>query len=173
MEVPGFRPRFKFVSPLSGEAIAERIRAWLSKNDHGGIWMKDTHMHLLLNFPRRTSEAWTPQMDISFEPLEDGRTVVRCLIGPVSTIWMLFAGGYLALSLLGLTGITLGIAQHLLGHTPWGYYVVPFVVICLGVLVHLERTGRRRAQADMLHLKRVVDEALGCDCLKLATEQGM
>jgi hypothetical protein len=173
MEVPGFRPRFKFVSPLSGEAIAERIRAHLTTNNPRGLWMKDTHQHLLLNFQRRDSEAWTPQMDISFETQVDGRTLVRCLIGPVSTIWMLFAGGYLALSLLGLTGITLGIALHMLGHTPWGYYMVPFVLVGLGILIHLERTGRRRAHADMHYLKRFVDEALGCDCLKLSVEQGM
>ena len=173
MDVPGFRPRFKFESPLTAAAVTKAIRERISRDNPRGIWMKDTYQHLLLNFQRSGSEAWTPQMDLSFEELPNGNTLVSCLIGPVSTIWMLFAGGYLALTLLGLTGITLGIAQHMLGHTPWGYYMVPFVLVGLGVLIHLERTGRQRATSDMHYLKRFVDEALGCDCLKLAAEQGM
>lgn len=157
---------------MSAAAITMAIRERSARENPRGIWVKDAYQHVLLNFQRSDSEAWTPQMDISFEALPNGNTLVRCLIGPVPSIWMLFAGGYLVLTLLGLTVLTLGIAQHMLGHTPWGYYVAPLVLVGMGVLIHLERTGRRRAQADMHYLQRFVDEALGCDCLKLATEQG-
>lgn len=173
MGIPGFRPRFKFVSELSGQIITARITQHLAQHDMRGLWMKNAYDHLLLNFPREQAEAWTPQMDISFEAVENDRTLVRCLIGPASTIWMLFAGGYLALTLLGLTGLTLGIAQHLMDNTPWGYSLAALAALGIGIMVQLERTGRARAQADMRYLKQVVDEALGCDCLKLAEEQAL
>jgi len=35
------------------------------------------------------------------------------------------------------------------------------------------RTSQARAQADIHHLEQVVEEALGCDCPKLAEEQAL
>ncbi|MBK6539958.1 MAG: hypothetical protein IPG10_01460 [Flavobacteriales bacterium] len=61
----------------------------------------------------------------------------------------------------------------MLHYTAWGLYAVPFVVLCLAFMVYLERTGRARAQGDMRLLKDLVDQALGCDCLKLAEEQAV
>lgn len=156
---------------MAGAEITDRIRERLRQENPRGLWLKNAHYHITLNFPHNGSEAWTPQMDINFEEVPKGGTLVRCLIGPTSGIWMLFAAGYVGLTLLGLTGITLGVAQAMLHRTPWGFYAVPFVLPCLAFMVYLERTGRARAQDDMRLLKDFVDQALGCDCLKLAEEQ--
>lgn len=171
MEVPGFRPRFKFESPLAGSEVTARISERLQQENPRGLWLKNAHYHITLNFPHSGSEAWTPQMDINFEEVDKGRTLVRCLIGPTSGIWMLFAADYVGLTLLGLTGLTLGIAQMMLHHTAWGFYAVPFVLLTMAFMFYLERAGRARAQGDMRLLKDFVDQALGCDCLKLAEEQ--
>lgn len=173
MDLPGFRPRFTFESPLAGTEIAQRITDRLREENPRGLWLKNAHYHILLNFPSRSAEAWTPQMDINFEEIANGRTRVRCLIGPAPGVWMLFAGGYVGLSLLGLTGITLGIAQRMVHETAWGFYALPFVLLTMGFMFYLERTGRARARNDMRLLKEFVDKALGCDCLKLAEEQAL
>ncbi|MBK6831545.1 MAG: hypothetical protein IPG92_12780 [Flavobacteriales bacterium] len=173
MKVPGPRPRFKFQSQLAGTEITKRISDRLREENPCELWLKNAHYHITLNFPRRTAQAWTPQMDINFEDLGNGRTLVRCLIGPGPGIWMLFAAGYVGLTLLGLTGITLGLAQQLLHETPWGFFFLPFVLAGAGTMVYLERTGRARAQNDMRVLKDTVDRALECDCLKLAEEQAL
>ncbi|HNR55899.1 MAG TPA: hypothetical protein PKJ19_12080, partial [Flavobacteriales bacterium] len=115
--------------------------------------------------------AWTPQMDISFEALADGKTLVRCQIGPNPTIWMLFAGGYLALVLLALTGLTLGIAQQMAGDAPWGYPMAGMATLAIVIAAVVERTGRKRARPDMHYLSLFMDEALGCKCLELAREE--
>lgn len=156
---------------MAGAEITDRIRERLRQENPRGLWLKNAHYHIMLNFPHTGSEAWTPQMEINFDEVEKGRTVVRCMIGPTNSIWMLFAAGYLGCILLGLTGITFGIAQVMLHHTPWGFYAVPFVLLLAGFMFYLERTGRTRAQNDMRLLKDFVDQALGCDCLKLADEQ--
>lgn len=171
MDVPGFRPRFRFESDMDAAMITDRIGQRLQAENPRKIWAKNTRDHVTLAFQPNGAEAWTPEMDLSFEALENGNTMVRCLIGPSPGIWMLFAGGYLALILLGLTAITLGVAQLMLKHAAWGFYLVPVVVLGIGVLFYLERTGRRRARSDMHFLKDFVDKALGCDCLKLAEEQ--
>ena len=173
MEVPGFRPRFRFESDMDAAVITQRIGQWLQHDNPRKIWAKNTRDHLTLAFQHNASEAWTPQMDLSFEALPNGHTLVRCLIGPAPGIWMLFAGGYLALTLLGLTAATLGAAQLMLKHTAWGFYLVPVVLLGVGALFYLERAGRTRARSDMHFLKDLVDKALGCNCLKLAEEQAL
>ncbi len=133
--------------------------------------MKDAHYHLTINFPERHAHAWTPQMDLNFEELGKGGTLIRCLIGPSPGIWMLFTGSYLGLTLLGLTGLTLGLSQRSLGNTAWGFWGVPIALVGVGALLFLAREGRSRALPDMRVLKQVVDEALGCDGLSLADQQ--
>ncbi len=171
MNAPDFRPRFKFESELTGTAIAERISARIRQDNPRRLWLKNAQYHLTLSFPGNASASWTPQMDINFEDMSSGRTMVRCLIGPAPGIWMLFVGGYVVLALLGLTGITLGTAQLMLGTTAWGLYALILVVPAVAFMIHLERLGRNRAKDDMHHLKQFVDHALGCDCLQLAHEQ--
>jgi hypothetical protein len=173
MAMPEFRPRFRFVTPLSKQEVIDRINGQLKRDNPHHLWMKNADYHLLLTFQRRDTHAWTPQMDIGLddpEPPQAG-TLVRCLIGPGPGIWMLFMAGYLGATLIGLTGLTLGLAQSMLHRPAWGYYgCIPAVVMAAGLLF-LAGEGRRRAAGEMRMLKRFVDEALGCDCFKLAEAQ--
>lgn len=167
MELPGFRPRYRFSTVSSSAEITRLIRDRLGSNNPRGLLLRSTLDHLVLTFPQREAAAWTPQMDISFETLADGKTMVRCQIGPNPTIWMLFAGGYLALVLLALTGLTLGMAQQMAGDAPWGHPLAgPIAIAAL-----VERAGRQRARPDMHYLSHFVDESLGCNCLELAREE--
>ena len=100
MTVLEFRPRFRFESPLKPDEVTRRIQQRVKQNNPHELWLKDAQQHLTLSFPSRNTEAWSPQMDINFEEAPEGRTVVRCLIGPTSGIWMLFTAGYVGLTLL-------------------------------------------------------------------------
>jgi hypothetical protein len=166
-----FRPRYRFEYPRSAAEVTQLIREHIRKDPACGLWVKDAHYHLTLNFPERGAHAWTPQMDINFEELGEGRTLIRCLIGPSPGIWMLFTAGYVGLILLGLTGLTLGFAQRSLGSPAWGSWALPVAVVGIGSLLFLSREGRRRSEPDMRDLKEAVDAALGCDCLSLADRQ--
>ncbi len=166
-----FRPRYRFEYPRSAVEVTQLIRDHIKKDATRGLWVKDAHYHLTLNFPERSAHAWTPQMDINFEELGEGRTLIRCLIGPSPGIWMLFTAGHVGLTLLGLTGLTLGLSQRSLGNTPWGFWALPFALVGIAVLIGLSREGRQRAVPDMRVLKEAVDAALGCDCLSLADRQ--
>jgi hypothetical protein len=173
MAILEFRPRYRFESPLTPEEIAVRIQQRVTELNPQGLWLKNAHYHLTLSFPTNSTEAWSPQMDINFEDQPNGRTLIRCLIGPSPGIWMLFAGGYLMLTLLGLTGVTLGLAQWTVGEDPWGFWALPVALVGVMVMVVLARTGHQRAHDEMRILKLFVDEALGCDCFKLAEAQAL
>ncbi len=171
MSILGFRPRFKFESPLSAKDIVQRIRQRIDSDNPSGLVQKHVHYHITLHFPHERSHTWTPQLDLNLEEETEGATIVRCLVGPAPNVWMLFAGGYLALSLLGLTGLTLGFAQYSLGNPAWGFWAVPVSVVGISIMIYLAYTGQRRAHDDMRTLKEFVDGALECDCFKLAMEQ--
>ncbi|MBV6405677.1 MAG: hypothetical protein GFGODING_02457 [Flavobacteriales bacterium] len=170
MGILEFRPRFRFTTPLAKHEVVGRIGARLRTDNPQQLWLKDSDGHLVLSFPSRSTHAWSPQMDLNLE-VHDTGTLVRCLIGPSPGIWMLFSAGYIVLSLLALTGITLGFAQLSLGHGAWGFWALPVSAVGTVVLVLMARAGRLRAADEMRVLKHFVDAALGCDCFKLAMAQ--
>lgn len=171
MSILGFRPRFKFGTPLSAPEIVERILRRIATDNPHGLGQRNAHYHLTLHFPHAQAHMWTPQLDLDLEEDAKGGTTVRCLIGPASNVWMLFAAGYLALALLGLTGLTLGLAQLSLENTPWGFWALPMAMFGIAGMMYLAYTGQRRAHDDMRTLKEFVDGSLGCDRFKLAMEQ--
>ncbi len=167
-----FRPRFRFRTPLTPDAIKERVQQRVRDLNPAGIRLGGTGHHLILQFPIAHQLAWTPQMDIDMELEQrpDGPpvTLVRCLIGPAPSIWMLFLGGYIGVVLLALFGITLGISQKMVGTTPWGLWAAlptPFMALFLWIMA---QEGKRRSKDDMLDLKHFIDASLGCDCFALA-----
>ncbi|MBL7963340.1 MAG: hypothetical protein JNM31_05775 [Flavobacteriales bacterium] len=165
-----FRPRFHFFTPLAADEVKRRIAAHVVDDNALGLQLKGTGHHLILQFPVNSQRSWTPQMDLDVE-VEEGRTRVRCLIGPSPSIWMLFVGGYLGCVVLALLGISIGVAQGIVGAPVWGYLLVaptPFIALVLWLLA---QEGKRRSQDAMRALKTFVDEALGCDCFRLAEEE--
>ena len=162
-----FRPRFRFHTPLDGEEVKRRIADRVAQNNPERLALRGTGLHMVLTFPHAAQHAWTPQMDVDVSE-EDGRTLVRCLIGPAPSIWMLFMGGYMVLTVVALLGVTLGMAQQMVKETVWGYYLVaPAPLLGLGLWL-LAQGGKRRSRDEMRTLKTFVDDALGCDCFALA-----
>jgi hypothetical protein len=166
-----FRPRFRFHTPLDVEEVKQRIAFRIGENNPDRLVLGGTGSHLVLTFPSVAQHAWTPQMDVDVST-DEGRTLVRCLIGPAPSIWMLFMGGYLVITVAALLGITLGMAQQMVSDTPWGYFLVaPMPAVGL-VLWLLAQGGKRRSRDEMRTLKNFMDQALGCDCFALSEQGG-
>ena len=167
-----FRPRFRFRTLMSPETIRQRIQDHVQKQRPTGLRSSGTGYHLSLQFPAHEQHSWTPQLDLDMEvehlPGEGPVTIVRCQIGPMPTIWMLFVGGYLSLCVIALIGISIGTSQQIVGAFTWGWWLAlptPFLALFLWLLA---QEGKRRSREEMHRLKAFVDEALGCDCFALA-----
>lgn len=164
-----FRPRFRFRTPLAPDEVKRRIVAH-ARGDHPlRLSVGGTGHHVVLHYPQDGRHAWTPQMDIDIEAVDAGSRV-RCLIGPAPSIWMLFTGGYLFCAMISLLGLSIGVSQSIVGADTWGYYMVvpaPFIAVALWLLA---QEGRRRSRREQERMKYFVDEALGCDCFRLAEE---
>ncbi|MCB0793380.1 MAG: hypothetical protein KDB88_01465 [Flavobacteriales bacterium] len=170
MSVLEFRPRFRFVSPMNEQELLGRIKDHVQGTSGHGLLCRRSRSQLTLRFEEKLRHAWTPQLDIHLEKETEG-TLVRCLIGPAPNIWMLFTGGYLFWSFVAVVGIALGVSQQTVNEDPWGYWLL--IPSALGplVMVWMSLEGKRRSRDEMRTLNRTVDEALGCDCFRLAMEQ--
>lgn len=167
-----FRPRFRFRTPLSPETIKQRIQERVQDSNPHALRLGGTGHHLSLQFPHKAQRSWTPQMDIDLEVEQlserEPRTIVRCQIGPMPTVWMLFVGGYIFLCVIALLGISIGTSQQIVGAFEWGWWMAlptPFLALVLWLLA---QEGKRRSKDEMRIMKTFVDEALGCDCFALA-----
>ena len=82
---------------MDAAMITDRIGQRLQAENPRKIWAKNTRDHVTLAFQPNGAEAWTPEMDLSFEVLENGNTMVRCLIGPspgIRELWEQFMPDY-------------------------------------------------------------------------------
>lgn len=170
-----FRPRFRFRTTLHPDVIRDRLRAHVREKNPVGFRLKGTGPHLVLQYPPEQQVPWTPQLDMDLEmdqqPGYETYTVVRCLIGPAPEIWMMFLGGYIGIAVLSVFGVAIGSAQVMMAELPWGFYAMLPLLALAVVLWLLAQEGKRRSRSAMLGLKHFVDEALGCDCFRLADEE--
>lgn len=154
-----FRPRTRFATTLPPSAVKARVFELLTTDNPDKLVLGGSGHHMVLGFPEIKHHVWTPRMDIDISEVEDG-SVVRCLIGPAPNVWMLFMAGYLVITLIGLTGLTLGMAQQLLKITVWGYFLafpMPFFGVGMWLLA---QAGKRRSRAEMHVLKAFMDRAM-------------
>lgn len=164
-----FRPRFRFATPLSTGTVRERIGDKVLRANPKGLVLDGSGGHMTLRYPMTARRSWTPEMSVDVED-QDGVTIVRCLIGPAPNIWMMFVGGYIFWSFFAIVGITLGVSQQVVKETPWGYWLLVPALIGSVIMFGMVQEGKRRSHHEMRELKTFVDEALGCDCFKLAME---
>lgn len=167
-----FRPRFKFRSPLHPDDIRDRLRAQVREQNPNGYRLKGNLPHMILQHAPDQQQLWTPQMDIDLEmeqePGQETFTIVRCMIGPAPTVWMMFMGAYIALALLATFGLAIGYPQLRLNESPWGLYCAVLLLAAGLGLWLLAQVGKLRARNHMVALLHFVNDALGCDCLAAA-----
>lgn len=157
----GSRLRFRFNASLTPAQVKARLEKAVQENNfqHRFV-LTGSGPHFSLAYPQVMRTAWTPQMDIDLEVVE-GETWVRCLIGPSPSIWMLFMGGYMLCMVLALLGLSIGVAQQVVGAEPWGFMlVIPTPVVAL-VLWSLAQGGKRRARVHVQQLRGFFDMAMG------------
>lgn len=155
-----FRPRYKFEISLSQEEIAERLRVKLEENNPDGLRWSLVSYHIILRIHPEKRHFWSPQMDINMERLDNEHTLVRCLIGPVPTVWTMYVFLYAVLGLGGLVALMAGFSQWTLNHTPWAFWFLPVSIIGSVAMFLFAQFGKRLAHDEMRILKNFVDEAL-------------
>ena len=86
------RPRFKLRSSLSQEEIIDLLqKAVDSDEDVSG---KKVYGQFYLDIPRHERHFWSPELKVTLEDDEyneyNGDTIVRVMVGPEYTVWVMF-----------------------------------------------------------------------------------
>jgi len=107
-----FRPRFKFHSELSLEELSERLMKYAKTAPLDNIRMKKVRDHFTLEITEKYKHFWSPHMDVNMEhDQEEGKALVRCMIGPTPAVWTMFMFFYGFFGFLAFVGLTLGLSQ--------------------------------------------------------------
>jgi hypothetical protein len=165
-----FRPRFKFTTTLTPEEIINSVADQLKNNNPEGYVARMISYHITMRIAIAKRHFWSPQMDINLERTERD-TIVRCLIGPVPTVWTLFVFIYSILGLGGFVALMIGFSQWSLNHYAWGFWFAPFSLVGCGLMFWFAQWGKSMAKAQMRGLKLFFDQSLKCDCFVLSKEQ--
>lgn len=157
------RPRFKLRSSLSQEEIMARLMA--QTKDDETVNSKIILDQFYLDMPVNERHFWSPELKVTLEDDEyneyNGDTLIRVMVGPVYTVWVLFVFVYSFLGLLSLIGGMYGLSNLLLGiDSAWIWcFPVTFLLI-VGVWV-IAKSGQRAARDETLHLVSTLYHAFG------------
>ena len=83
------RPRFKLISTFSNETIIQKITETLPLQKKVEGVIKGTHAFLTVN--NTDQHYWSPALEVIIEKYvgNKDKTLIRCLIGPRQTVWMI------------------------------------------------------------------------------------
>lgn len=153
------RPRFNLSVPYSKKEIIGKLRAEVQKPDAAckGNFVKPV---AVLSVRDDNTHFWSPELGLEFDE-EGAETTVRCVLGPRSVVWTMFAAFYGFAVLLGVAGLVLGLCQWFLGMSAWGFWLVPVAVVLLAAAYVIALTGQKLAYDQMVTLRRCLDKALG------------
>ena len=102
---------------------------------------------------------WSPEIQVRIEPDEfcdENTTLIKCLVGPRSAVWGLFAFFYAATALLSLFGGIYGLSKWHLGQESFYTWLLPIGVGCIALIFLLAKVGRMKGKSQMIHLIDVV-----------------
>ncbi|MBN8587723.1 MAG: hypothetical protein J0L94_05310 [Rhodothermia bacterium] len=153
------RPKIKAISPLQPDVLQQRIYEKLDQNPKiEGLRYQD---HILLRIPKGPEyHFWSPQLDLNFDPHEQG-TIIHGLYGPSQDVWQVFAVGYgiIGFSLFFLTGYV--ITAFLLKIFPAMLWVYPALILAAVLLYLFSQYGQKLGAEQTFLLHHFVEDALG------------
>jgi len=162
------RPRVRFTYAEEARRIFNRIGAQSRRNNPARLQVEQLADRTILSFPPERSEIWTPQMEVIVRALPGGGSEVKAIIGPRSSIWMVFRIALMAIAALGLIGLIVGFFQWNYRDLPWGFYLA-VAGLCSGLFIwFLSEEGKRRSQDEMALLRTFMDNALGTDQFQMS-----
>ncbi len=122
--------------------------------------------HCVLQIPETRRAFWSPELDVTFEPLESGTGHstaghrVRCLLGPRPAVWTGFAFVFAVLAAGGVAGTLFGFAQLTLGQPPFALLAVPVTLALAGLTYASSFIGQGLALSQMYELRRAFDVSI-------------
>lgn len=161
-------PRFKLATDLDEETIFKNLTAFV-KEDKTVVGKRILNQ-FYLDIPSYEGRGfWSPELKITVEKDEydfPGKTIVRVMVGPQQTVWMLFVFIYSFLGLFSLIGGMYGLTQLNLGNDSLWIWCFPITILVILSVYVVAKIGQGTARDQTLHLVSSLYHAIGFEHLE-------
>jgi hypothetical protein len=157
--VTQIRPRFKILTELSPEEIAEKLTLGLSREACPCIG-KVSKSYGTLKVPKVEQHYWSPQLNLTIEKTEEG-TLVRGLYGPRPTVWSMFVFFYAVIAFAALIVGIIGLSMMTLDKSSAILWLVPVLALIFLSLYHVAYIGKKKGYDQSETIHRFFEECTG------------
>ena len=153
------RPRFKILTDLSADEFALNLKKYL-ENHHQEFSGNINRELATIEAVTAENNYWKPNLSLRTE-LEDGKTVIRGVFGPGTSVWTFFMFLYFAWTILWMVFITFWFVgkQIKSNDYEWGLPLSFLMLILLALTYWAARIGQNRAKREMALLRRFAIES--------------
>jgi hypothetical protein len=154
------RPTFTQILDLPVDEARERIVSRVEENEDR-CEVKNFPGFICLRIPAEHRRYWTPRLNLSLYPTDDGQTRIEGTYGPNANMWSSFLYGYLLIGSIGLFSGIFGFCQAKLGMQPWGLWIFgAALAIAIGMYV-MAQMGQKLGARQMFQLHQIYEDAMG------------
>jgi len=173
MPLPSMRPSFVLKACCRPDDVMDALRSRLDGNPQG-VEASFSRKHAVLCMPAENRRFWSPCLDLTIDggdgdgdggaPGEsdpaEGSTEVWGTYGPRPEIWTGFVFAIGTLTIVATLSLFFGIAQIMLGHTPWAL-AIPLGALVLAVVLYFSALfGQNLSLQDMYQMRAYLDASL-------------
>ncbi len=103
---------------------------------------------------------WSPELEIRFDEVENGKTQIRGLVGPNTKVWTMFVFFYGIVAILFIAGIILR-DTHLMLNITACWLCAILCLVLLGLLIWITaKAGQYRGKEQSSWLQEFLDETI-------------
>jgi hypothetical protein len=145
-------PRFRFrIKMTPSEVFGTLHKASVEQTAVTGVFASD---YAILKIPSWERHYWSPELQFQAFPETGNKenTIVRCVLDPTQSVWVLFMFLHAVIVLLTLFGGMFGLVQYQLENNSLFLWFWPFGIAAFIVVHIIARQGRLKARDQMLVL---------------------
>jgi len=158
MSVTQMRPTFSLETKMSAEEVIHCARLFVEERqaEYQGLF---TVTHAMISIKESKRHFWSPYLHLELRE-EDSQKHVFGRFSPHPSIWTGFMFAYLVIVVLIFFSSIWGVAQLLLGNSPWAFYLIILEVLLAVVLWFGSKTGQKLAYDEMVLMKQTIESCI-------------
>jgi hypothetical protein len=153
------RPSFEMTSSKPPEEIIALVKEKLKTNSFNlsGIAMQD---HITIQIKKSHRHYWSPQCALLLNQVDDTKTIIRGLYGPMPNVWTLFIISYLAIGVVSTFISIIGLSQWMFDQEAKILWALPVLIIVAIALYLMSQMGQKLGASQTYAIHYFLQETL-------------
>jgi hypothetical protein len=164
LAITHIRPRFQIETDIKKEEISDLLNKALEDKEATCIGYAK-YRYASIALPDAEQHYWSPQLKISMEELENGKTGVNGVYGPRSEVWTMFVFFYFAIAISVAVIAVIGMSKLTLDKSANILWLIPFLVIAFFSLYLTSHFGKMKGKSQIITIHKFFEKSTGIDVL--------